>query len=247
MLFTFFRYQRIPSTNDIALAMAKDGASEGTVVTAETQSAGRGRPGRDWVSPPGTGLYLSVVLRPKAPMKDFWQMAFVMAVSVADAIREAARLNPELKWPNDVLINGRKVCGILIETLKGDEKQSPAVIAGIGINVNNMDFPLEIAHKATSIAKEFGGSVEVGSIESHLLESISKWYTLYNEEGFASIISHWRELDCTIGRRISINTSDGLLEGTALGIEDDGSLLIECPDGTHISIHTGETIWSSVV
>lgn len=244
MKFDIHRYQCISSTNDVARILASSGAPEGTVVVAETQSAGRGRPGRDWVSPPGTGLYLSVVLRPKAPMMDLWQTAFVMAVSVADAIHEATGLDVGLKWPNDVFIIWRKVCGILIETLKGDEKQSSAVIAGIGINVNNTDFPPEIAHKSTSIAKELGNTVEVSSIERSLLSSMNKWYTLYNEEGFDPIISRWRELDCTSGRHISINTPDGLLEGTALGVEGDGSLLIERPDGTSLSIHSGETIWS---
>ncbi|MHB1455509.1 MAG: biotin--[acetyl-CoA-carboxylase] ligase [Armatimonadota bacterium] len=243
MIYSFYRYRRIPSTNDIARAMAGRGASEGTVVVAETQSAGRGRPGRDWVSPPGTGLYLSVVLRPKASMGDFWQTAFVMAVSAADAIYEATGLDVQLKWPNDVLINERKACGILIETFIGDEKGSPAVIAGIGINVNTLEFPPEIAHKATSITMELGGPIEVGSIESSLLSSVNKWYTLYNEEGFDPIISRWRELDCTYGRHISVDTPDGLEEGTALGVEDDGSLLIRRPDGTRIPIHAGETIW----
>lgn len=243
MIYSFHKYRRIPSTNDIAQAMTGRGAPEGTVVVAEAQSAGRGRPGRDWVSPPGTGLYLSVVLRPKAPMKDFWQTAFVMAVSAADAIHEATRLNPELKWPNDVLINGRKVCGILIETLKGGAGNPPAVIAGIGVNVNTIEFPPEIAHKATSIAKELGTPVEVGRIEEILLASIDRWYTLYNDAGFPPIISRWRELDRTTGRSISVDTPDGLLEGTALGVEDDGSLTIERPDGTRTAIYTGETIW----
>jgi len=225
--------------------MAENGASEGSVVVAETQSAGRGRPGKDWVSQPGSGLYLSVVLHPKAPVKDFWQIAFVMAVSAVDSIREATGLNAELKWPNDVLINGHKVCGILIETLKGDEKRHAAVIAGIGVNVNNTDFPTEIARKATSISKELGRMVDISNIEGILLASINKWYAVYSDDGFTPIISRWRELDCTAGRNISVDTPDGLLEGTALDVDDDGSLIIERSDGTRVSIHTGETIWRS--
>lgn len=157
MQYTIHRFDSIDSTNDEAIRLSEAGAEEGTIVIALEQSGGKGRRGRSWSSPPGCGLYLSVVLRPGKPFSELGQLAFVAAVAAAESIRKVSGLDARIKWPNDILINGRKVIGILIEARQVKEHESdqkpsyPAAIIGIGINVNTLEFPAELAGKATSI------------------------------------------------------------------------------------------------
>jgi len=158
-------------------------APEGTVVIAGEQTAGKGRRGRKWSSPPGEGLYLSIVLRPQLPFHKLWQMAFVISLAACEAIRQVSGLDARIKWPNDILIEGRKVCGILIET-RG------YVVAGIGINVNNQSFPSDL--RATSIAIELGRTLPVSEMESALLDGIDARYSQFLSQGFPPILEAWK-------------------------------------------------------
>ena len=240
---TIHRFDRLESTNDTAIRMAEDGVPEGTVVVALEQTSGRGRLGRTWSSPPGDGLYLSVILRPGVPFDQFWQMAFVAALAAAEAIRQVSGLTPEIKWPNDVLLNGRKVCGILVETREHGETGRP-VIVGIGANLNNREFPPDIADKATSIMLETGQPVSPRQMEEALLSCLDRFYTEYLRDGFAPTLAQWKTLDCTAGRRVSVVTGAGVVEGTAQEVDSNGDLIVRRDDGTTARVTAGEVILS---
>ena len=247
MNYTIHRYESVGSTNDIAIRMAGEGASEGTVVVAGEQMAGRGRHGRTWTSPPGCGLYLSIILRPERPWEQLWQTAFVASLATAEAIRHITGLRAQIKWPNDILINGRKVSGILIESrsVAGDDSPRPVVV-GIGINVNTPSFPIELSHKATSLYLESGsqGMLDLSALETTLLEFIDVWYAQYIDEGFEPILEAWRDLDCTSGRRVDVHTSNGIVSGTAVMVNSGGDMVVECTDGRMESISAGEVFFT---
>ncbi len=230
MNYSIHRYKRIASTNETALMLAEDGEPEGTVVIAESQSAGRGRLGKTWVSP-DTGLYLSVILRPKIPVTYFWQMAYLVSVAAAESIHEMSGIDARIKWPNDILIDGNKVSGILLETFNGSDKQPWAIIAGVGINVNANEFPPEIAHSATSIAIAADKKFSVDNMESCFLSSLYKWYTRYTDDGFENVLNRWYQLNCSIGTEITVNTPDGIITGKAIRIDENGNMVIENKDG----------------
>ena len=251
MKYTIHRYESVTSTNDLAVRMAEEGAPEGTVVVAREQTAGRGRRGRRWSSPPGSGLYLSFILRPACPMEYLWQVGFVASLAAADAIAQVSGLPARIKWPNDILLGGRKVCGILVEARKQSAVcglQSavcsllPAVIVGVGINVNTPTFPSEITEKATSIAIELGYQIAVGEVEEALLTALNKWYSTYLEHGFAPIIRAWKKLDCTAGRDVVVDTMEGLVEGRAVEVNSAGDLIVEGKDGAKVQITAGDVI-----
>ena len=232
MEFNIHRYESIASTNDLAIRMAEEGAPEGTVVIAREQTAGKGRHGRNWSSPPGSGLYLSVVLRPNLSFDKFWQTAFVASVAASEAIAEVSGLPARIKWPNDILINERKVCGILVEARK-----PPAAIVGIGINVNTPAFPPEIVQKATSIAIELGHPIALENIEKSLLTHLGERL----DDNFPSVFDAWKALDCTVGRHVVVNTADSAIEGTAVEVNQTGDLIIE-HEGIRTRITAGEVI-----
>ncbi|MHB1000275.1 MAG: biotin--[acetyl-CoA-carboxylase] ligase [Armatimonadota bacterium] len=243
MQYIIHRYERIPSTSDLAVTLAEGGAPEGTVVIAGSQTSGRGRHGRVWSSPAGSGLYLSLILRPDKPFADLWQTAFVLAVAACETAADLSGLPACIKWPNDILLNGRKICGILIEARKpGHDLRSP-VIAGIGINVNTLEFPPEISRKATSIALETGRQTAVEDVEDRLLSAVDRWYTVYTDAGFTPIFTRWHELDCTAGRTVSVSTSGGIVDGTAVEVNPHGDLVIEHPDGCRTSVSAGEVFF----
>jgi len=273
MQYTIHRFDTIDSTNTTAIKLAEDGAPEGTVIIAAEQTAGRGRRGKNWSSPSGDGLYMSLILRPNKPFDQLWQLAFVASVAVAEGIHKAANLPAQIKWPNDILINERKICGILIETRtqpisqngplqdhscsegRGRLRPPPRpplcptaclpVIAGIGVNVNTEDFPKELADKATSIFLELGTRIEIPTVESALLNAFALRYEQYLREGFPTILKSWRLLDCTTNRRIKVETHEGTIEGTATGVDETGDLLVKQVDGSQTRISSGEVILSS--
>ena len=279
------RFESVTSTNDAAIRMAEEGAPEGTVVIASEQTGGRGRHGRHWTSPPGAGLYLSIVLRPDIPFEHLWQLAFVAAVASAETVSQTSGLPAQIKWPNDVLLCGKKVCGILVEAKppvagcqlpvasrpprsegpvplrKGDSPessppceggvaegrgghsqirnpQSAIGVIGIGINVNSREFPTEIVDKATSIALELGRPIAIEDVENALLSRLDTWYCRYLKDGFASVLGAWKNLDCTIGRRVAIES----IEGAAVDISESGDLIVQRDDGSTVSISAGDVI-----
>jgi BirA family biotin operon repressor/biotin-[acetyl-CoA-carboxylase] ligase len=234
------RFESIASTNDTAIRMAEEGAPEATVVIAGEQTAGRGRRGSAWSSPLGSGLYLSMILRPDRSYEELWQLAFVGSLAVVDAIRSVSGLDPRLKWPNDVLIKGKKVCGILAEARRARRNMPHPVILGIGINVNTEQFPQEIADRATSLALELGKPLDLQDMEDALLSAIESRYAGYLSEGFDRILTAWLEHDRTIGAPVIVHTANGDIEGTAEEIGLDGGLRIRHEDGHLVCVTTGD-------
>ncbi|HET6454274.1 MAG TPA: biotin--[acetyl-CoA-carboxylase] ligase [Armatimonadota bacterium] len=220
MNFAIHRFDSVASTNDVALQMAD--APEGTVIIAGEQTSGKGRRGRKWSSPPGEGLYLSIVLHPSLPYDKLWQMAFVVSLAACEAIREVSGLDARIKQPNDILINARKVCGILIETRgHGDAGTRGFVVIGIGINVNNQSFPPDL--NATSLALELGRTFSMPDMENALLRCLDARYEQFLTDGFQPILELWKALDCTVGRQ----TTDHMFEGTGLEVAENGDLQIQ--------------------
>ncbi len=235
------RFESVNSTNDVAIRMAREGAPEGTAVIAGEQTAGKGRLGRSWSSPAGDGLYLSAILRPDLPFDQVWQTGFVASVAAAEAIGKVSALPAQIKWPNDILLSGRKVCGILTEALKPAVTPSPfAIVVGIGVNVNNSSFPAEIAQKATSIAFELGRPVKLQKVEGAILSRLHTRYAQYLSEGFAAVLEAWKNLDCTIGRRVVVLTDDSAVGGIAMGVDSRGDLVVEREDGVVVCMAAGD-------
>ena len=189
MNITIHRFDSVSSTNDVALQMAD--APEGTVIVAGEQTAGKGRLGRKWSSPPGEGLYLSIILRPPLPYNKLWQMAFVVSLAACEAIRRVSGLDARIKWPNDILVGGRKICGILIETRgHGDAETRGSAIVGIGINVNNQSFSPDL--NATSLAIELSRAISMADVENALLACLDARYTQFLADGFPPILEAWK-------------------------------------------------------
>jgi BirA family biotin operon repressor/biotin-[acetyl-CoA-carboxylase] ligase len=225
----------LTSTMEVARAEAKRGAAEGTIVVADEQTAGRGRLQRAWLSPRGN-IALSVILRPTLACLP--SLTMLASLAVAHSIEAVTVLKPQLKWPNDVLINGKKVCGILIESNVRADRVDYAVI-GIGINVNLRpdDYP-EILPIATSLSHELKKEVSRLILLRHLLVEIEKLYLAISAG--QSIFEEWRDNLVTIGKRVRVKSGDAVQEGIAESVTPDGSLLLRHSDGTLNKILAGD-------
>ncbi len=222
-------FDSIDSTNTYASCLARDGAAEGTAVIADTQTGGKGRLGRRWVSPPRVNLYLSVILRPSKSAASAPQLSLLAAVAVAETIAQHIQLSPAIKWPNDVLVSGKKVCGILTE-MQTKARGLQAVILGIGVNINAplSAFPEELQEKATSLLVVNGRLIDRVAFTAHLLTRLEKLYVLWLEEGFPVVRSAWEGYATDfLGKPVMIAAPDGTISGTALGIDEDGALLVQ--------------------
>lgn len=228
-------YDQVDSTNLVARELARSGAVHGTVVSAESQSRGRGRLGRGWVSPGHKNLYLSIVLRSELPVGRLPQIGLLAGVAACDTLREWQRAT--LKWPNDVLIGGRKVCGILAE-IEGTQ----TVILGIGMNVNaeESDFPEELRRKAGSLLLAGGRPLDRAHVIGRLLTHLETWYDTWTREGFAPIAAAWRERSGLIGRMIHVAESGMEISGQVLGLGEDGSLRLRLASGEEHRIIAGD-------
>jgi BirA family biotin operon repressor/biotin-[acetyl-CoA-carboxylase] ligase len=229
------------STNEWAKELAAYGAVEGTVAVAETQTCGRGRLGREWLSPKG-GLWFSVVLRPKLKPVETVRLVFVAGLAVAEVLHELYGLKAETKWPNDVLLNERKVCGILTEMKTSDEKVS-YVIIGIGINANfkvESVFPQELRKIATSLESEIGRKVSLERLFSVLIERIESIYDLYIKEGFVPVLGKWKQYASFLGRPVEVTNHTEKLKGLALDVDGAGALVLKLEDGTIKRIFVGD-------
>src|ERR1044071_10154085 len=173
------RFESLPSTNTELARMASAGAEEGLAIVADEQPAGRGRLQRAWSSPKGAGLYFSILLRPQIPVDQWPLITFAAALAVGDALHEAAGVQTDIKWPNDLLSGERKICGILAEAI--DTPDGRAVIVGIGINLTQDAFPPELIDVATSVAEASGRPVDLDQILTALLDALSRWYSVLDE------------------------------------------------------------------
>ena len=221
-------FATLDSTNTYAARLAREGAPEGTVVIADSQSSGRGRLGRTWVSPPTVNLYLSVILRPPGPAAAAPQLSLLAAVAVAEAITQVCGLTPAIKWPNDVLVGGKKVCGILAE-MQTEAETLGAVVLGIGVNLNAplTAFPEELRDKASSLLLASGQPVDRSAFTASLLTQLEKAYVLWLGGGFSALRPAWgRHAAGLIGKQITVAAPEGTVAGTVLGFDTDGALLL---------------------
>jgi len=233
--------QETGSTNQVAMELAAEGAPEGTVVVAEAQTRGKGRFGRTWASPAGLGIYTSIVLRPPIPSDRVPIITLIAGVAVAEAIREATGLAVSLKWPNDVLIRGRKAAGILAE-LDAEAEVVRYVVVGIGINVNQAleDFPLELRESASSLKIGLGHEIHRTVLAQCLFEKMETWYLRFLREGSTPILQRFEDLCINLSQEVRVRSEEGLLEGLATGIDPEGALLLRLQDGSLVRVLAGE-------
>jgi BirA family biotin operon repressor/biotin-[acetyl-CoA-carboxylase] ligase len=216
------------STNDDLLAEARAGAAHGRVIIANHQRGGRGRVGRDWHSPPGLNLYVSALLRPELDdVGKLTPLALVAGLAVAETARSSSKVDARVKWPNDVLIKGRKVAGILMEAAE-ISGEGPALVIGIGLNVNQTTFPPELADIATSLHIETGRTFDRSSIAARLLEQLHGRISNALGGDVETVLDDWSALSSTIGRRV--RPQDGP-EGMATAVDLNGALVVRDDEG----------------
>jgi BirA family biotin operon repressor/biotin-[acetyl-CoA-carboxylase] ligase len=229
-------YPTVSSTMDIAKQAAKDGAAEGTVIIADHQTAGRGRLNREWLAPPGSSLLLSIILHPEPEI--ITRLTMVACLAVAQSIEKVTDLKPAIKWPNDVLINGRKVSGILSEANISSDSVSYAIV-GIALNVN-LDVATipEIAETATSLRMELGRKVSRQKVLVALLNEFDSLYAALRRG--EPIHLQWRQRLETLGRRVTVRCGDEVQQGYAEDVDEDGNLLLRHDDGSMSTIAAGD-------
>ena len=227
----------VNSTQTEALHLAAAGAAEGTVVTATHQMSGRGRRGRRWVDAEGESLLMSVVLRPPVLPTRAPQLSLVGAVAVADALRACVGLRASIRWPNDVLVGERKICGMLPEAATRPPGVLDHVVLGVGLNVNQAEFPGPLRDLATSIRVETGRVSVIGEILEAVLSALDRWYGRFLSSGLEGIREAWLERAQSIGRRA--RAADGR-EGVAVDLGRDGALVLRTDSGEVLRVVAGE-------
>jgi BirA family biotin operon repressor/biotin-[acetyl-CoA-carboxylase] ligase len=234
-------YEEVESTQYIAHRLAQEGAATGSVVIADHQSAGKGRMGRKWHSPPGTGVWMSIILRPDIPLSSTPQLTLLSSVAVLKGIIKATSVEAGIKWPNDVMIGRRKVAGILTE-LSAEADRVNYVIIGVGINVNQTeeDYPVELREIATSLCIEKGEPIQRNQLIVHILKEWEELYEMYMKHGFLPIKTLWEAYAVSIGKTIVARTLHGHYEGLAKGITEEGVLLLEDAGGTIHKIYSAD-------
>ena len=237
---TILRYDSLPSTNTEAARQAALGAPEGLCVVAREQTAGRGRHGRGWVSPKDAGLYLSVVLRPALEAR-FWPLVTLAAALAArDALAEACALEADIKWPNDLLAGGRKLCGILAETAEGSRGR--AVVLGVGVNLTRGSLPPDMLDAATSVEEQTGREPDAERLLAALLRSLAPRYeALHAPGGAAAVTAEWEARSSFArGRRVRVALAAESFEGVTRGLGPDGALRVETDAGQLRTVTAGD-------
>ncbi len=224
-------FEVIGSTNDHARELAEEGAEHGEVVIAESQTGGRGRRGRPWSSPAGLNAYFSAILRPELPPARAPELTLLTSVAICDAVRQAG-VPADIKWPNDLLVNGKKIAGILTE-LASEPERVHWVVVGVGVNVNavELDFPEELRPIATSIRIERGEPAPRALFVAACLTALEGWLDRHAEEGFAPIRAAWRERSGTLGQDVTVKAEGRDVVGRAEDIDEAGALLVRTARG----------------
>jgi BirA family biotin operon repressor/biotin-[acetyl-CoA-carboxylase] ligase len=217
-------FDTVGSTQAVLARLAAEGAAGGTVVTARHQTAGRGRRGRWWWDAPGQSLLMSVLLEPPIGTAQAPQLSLVAGLAVADALATAAGVTPRIRWPNDVLVDGRKISGVLPEAVARADGRVGHVFLGIGINVDQDDFPDDLRDEATSLRLATGRSHDQGELLSAVLHALDRRYGEWLAGGFAALRDEWRRRASTLGERVP--TGDGR-EGVAVDVDETGALLVD--------------------
>ena len=237
---TFHYLAETDSTNRVASRLASEGTPEGTVVVADTQSAGRGRMQRVWFSPPGQNLYLSIVLRPQVLPLQVPQISLVIGISLCRTIAWMfPALQPRAKWPNDIFLGGRKLAGILC-SMVAEMERVQHIVVGIGINVNVVAFPAELEATATSLRLAGGEEVSRPELLAMLLGDVEEAYGQWLEQGLSSFLDEWNTYSLLTGRTVMVETLGQEVRGLVTGVSQTGTLILKLPDGTTREIVGGD-------
>jgi len=241
---TIVHREIIDSTQFLAHQLAREGAAHGTVIIADEQTKGKGRMNRAWHSAPGHGIWMSIILRPQLLPYLATQLTLLTATVLADVIAEHIELRPQIKWPNDILINGKKTVGILTE-MQSEQDQIQYVVIGMGINVNQPtnELPNDISYKATSLNVESGKEWDIKEVIQYILQTFEKSYESYIENGFPEVKKKWESYGFKIGEMIDIKTMQNAWRSEFLGIAEDGALLATDPDGNETKLYSAEIAW----
>ncbi len=237
-------YKKVDSTNDVVYDLAENGIGEGAVAVSEEQTKGKGRHGRQWLSPPHGGVYFSCVLRPEIAPTEIAKITLLAAVAVARSIRDVTGASAMIKWPNDILVNDKKVCGILTE-MKAEQDAVDFVVVGIGINVNT---PLKYLPKgASSLIAEIGGRAgeeKLSRIEvvRNVLEKLEEEYLKLKKHGFKPIIEDWKHFSAMIGSRVKVTLPNRTFEGLVHNLDSSGELVIRRDTGVLEKISSGDVV-----
>ena len=231
------------STNADARRLAQKGAPDGTLVVAEKQTEGRGRKGRDWYSPAGKGVYASLILRPTIPLEETPTITLAAAVALVEAIDAVSGCTPTIKWPNDILINGRKVAGLLTE-LSCEMDRVDFIILGVGLNVNvpRKEFPEGFRYPASSLLAETGTPYSRAELLAAWMNCLEPWMDSLQAHGASRIISRWQHLANIVGRDVTIDRGRDSVRGRVTAIGPDGALIVEDRTGTPHHILSGDVV-----
>ncbi|MDK2800770.1 MAG: BirA family transcriptional regulator [Clostridiales bacterium] len=235
-------FDTVTSTNTIAKEIAGKDCQDGTVVIADQQTGGKGRLGRNWSSPPHTGIWMSIVLRPDILPFQAPFITILAALAVARSIKQVAQIAPKIKWPNDIILNRKKVCGILTE-MSAEIERINYIVVGIGINVNMdaEDFSPEIREMATSIKMVTGQAVQRKVLVRKILENFEEIYVNANNSNLKNeLMDEYRKYSLTLGSRVKVVYKNQEIKGTAVEVTDEGELIIETDDGVKQKIMSGE-------
>lgn len=238
-------YKKVDSTNDVAYMLAEKGMKEGAAILAEEQVLGKGRHGRNWVSPPRGGIYMSCILRPRIAPNEIPRITLLAAVAVAKAIREVTGLAAVIKWPNDIMVNQRKVCGILTE-LKAEQDRVDFLILGIGVNVNTQSrcLPKGASSLKEELRKRDKRAPDLSRTEAakKILEKLDEAYLLLRKEGFKPVMEEWRRLSSMLGSRVKVVMQNRAFEGQAHDIDENGALLVRMGSGIMERVSSGDIV-----
>ena len=239
MNFTILHFDSIGSTNTEALRQARLGADAGLCIVARQQTAGRGRHGRTWISPEDAGLYMSIILRPSLETKFLPLITLMAGVAVHETLSELG-LRVDIKWPNDILVNEKKISGILTES--AENERGTAVVVGIGINLTSQNFPDEIAAKATSIGAELEQAVAFSDLERLLIRHFGNYYDMLSEPaGPAAVIAEWKHRSTyCCGKSVRVTMASDTVTGITDGLETGGALRVRKDDGSIAIIQAGD-------
>ncbi|MFP3868442.1 MAG: biotin--[acetyl-CoA-carboxylase] ligase [Desulfobacteraceae bacterium] len=233
-----YHFLSLDSTNDRAKQLARQGYPEGTLIVAETQTAGRGRLGRSWESPAGSGLYVSLILRPALPPMEMPKLTLTAAVAVVQALERAIGIAVGIKWPNDIIWQGKKLGGILTE-METDSDQMSHLVLGLGLNVNNHRFPPPLEAIATSLAQS-GKPCSRLAILQAWLQALDRLYARFQARDFAPILELWRRATVSLGKTVTVRQGSETIMGLALDLTPEGALLVQTTGGEIKPVFGGE-------
>lgn len=240
---SMLRLAEVESTNAALLALGRNGASAPMALFADHQTAGRGKGQRRWITRPYRGLNLSLLLKPERPIAEMAQLTLVIAVAVTSAVRRIADIPATIKWPNDILVHGRKLCGILCELEQTPEGDVAHVVAGIGLNVNMAasDFPESLRERATSLLIESGSPFDRMAVLAAIVKDVERWIALWETNGFAPVRAAWMAHSCTLGRSVEVKSTGESWCGVAVDLDAEGRLCVRDESGATQTFVFGET------